>query len=82
MAAFELRELSGVAFRNDRKKSEKQPDWRGELLMNGQPMELAMWERDGKRGMFLSFKIGEARPRPQADGFPGDRDNSDGDVPF
>ncbi len=74
---FELREMQGVAFRNN-KKSEKQPDWRGELLINGQPMEWVAWERDGKRGMFLSFRISEARPRPER-GFDGERDDA---TPF
>jgi hypothetical protein len=61
--AFELRELSGVAFREDEKRSEKAPDWKGKCLVNGQPHELAMWIREGKRGEFLSFKIGPARER-------------------
>jgi hypothetical protein len=79
--AFELRELQGVAFKNDDKASEKMPDWRGEFLLNGQKMEWAAWEKDGKRGMFLSFKIGEARERKPARGFPSDGHDDSG-VPF
>lgn len=73
--AFELRELQGVAFKEDEKRSEKAPDWKGKFLLNGQPMEWAAWERDGQRGMFLSFKIGPARER-------GPRRDDESSVPF
>jgi hypothetical protein len=65
--AFELRELQGVAFKNDDKANEKQPDWRGEFLLDGRKMEWVAWEKEGKRGTFLSFRLGEARERKRSD---------------
>jgi hypothetical protein len=66
--AWEDKELSGVVFRNKFKKSDAQPAWKGTLLVNGQPHELAMWEKDGKNGPYFSFKIGPARERDDGGG--------------
>lgn len=80
--AFELRELQGVAFKEDEKRSEKSPDWRGKFLLDGREMEWAAWEREGKRGMFLSFKIGEARPKVPRRAISSDDDGLGGGDSF
>lgn len=60
--AYEQQPGQGIMFRNDRKEpGSKQPDWKGTVNVEGQPMELAAWVREGKRGEFLSIKI--SRPR-------------------
>lgn len=60
--AYEQQPGQGIMFRNDRKEEgSKQPDWKGTVNVEGQPMELAAWVREGKRGEFLSIKI--SRPR-------------------
>ncbi len=55
--AFEQREGGGVLFKNDRKKSEKEPDYKGNALINGTEMDVAAWVKEGKNGKFFSLSI-------------------------
>jgi hypothetical protein len=49
--AYEQRDMTGIIFRNARKKEHsKQPDYRGELLIDGVLYELARWGREAKNG--------------------------------
>lgn len=48
----------GVAFFNDKKEKETQPDYRGKGNFNGTDFELALWHRetkDGKEYYSISF---------------------------
>lgn len=49
---------SGVFFKNE-KKSEKAPDYKGKLNVNGKEFEIAGWVREGKNGKFISLKVSE-----------------------
>ena len=55
--AYEQREGSATLFRNDKKSSDKAPDWRGEGMLNGELIEIAAWEKSGSRGMFFSLNL-------------------------
>lgn len=57
--AYEQRQNSGVLFRNDRKpEGSKQPDYKGDLNVEGVRYEMAAWIREGKTGSkFLSLSI-------------------------
>ncbi len=59
--AFELRELQGNIFDNKFKETDKQPDKKGDLLLNGVPHEIAIWIKQGAKGEFWGFKISEKR---------------------
>lgn len=64
--AYEQKENSGVLFDNrDRKKSEKQPDYRGTINLAGEEWELVGWIRTSKDGTkkFLSLKVSEPREK-------------------
>jgi len=51
---------SGVLFVNDRKETDKQPDYTGRLNVEGKTYDLACWNKTSKRGnAFLSVKISE-----------------------
>lgn len=52
-------------FQAGQKKSEKQPDWRGTVNINGVDHEVAMWNKTTKSGdTFLSGKVGnEVKPK-------------------
>lgn len=65
---YELKELTGVMFKDNQKKNTKGPDWRGEFLLNGVPHELAAWEKEGGRGTFLSFQMKPKQERKQQPG--------------
>jgi hypothetical protein len=55
---FEQRNNSGVLFKNSRKQEgSKQPDYRGELMIDGTMFEVAGWVREGKRGKFLALVV-------------------------
>ena len=78
--AFELRDGQGNFFKNRRKTSEKQPDWKGKVKTpDGKEWELAGWIRDSKDGgKWFSLKISE--PRQGGSGYrrePGDETDID-----
>ena len=49
---------SGALFKEEEKKSEKHPDYKGNCLVNGEKMYIAAWineSQSGKKYMSLSF---------------------------
>ena len=59
-------DMRGVLFRQDRKASEKAPDYTGNIEVNGHEYELSGWLRESKAGKkFLSLKVQEPRQREQ-----------------
>lgn len=48
---------SGIMFRDDRKASDKDRDYRGELNVNGVEYWVSGWVKEGQRGKFLSLAI-------------------------
>ncbi len=64
--AYEPRDNSGVLFKNDRKTKETQPDYKGNVLVNGIEMDIAAWIKEGKKGKFMSLSFQEKR-QPQGD---------------
>ena len=64
MAEYEVREGATNLFRNKDKKDEKQPDFRAQVLVDGQLKDIALWERqDRNGGLYYGCKISEGRPR-------------------
>jgi hypothetical protein len=56
--AYEQRNNSGLMFRKDRKTAgSKQPEWRGELMIDGALFEISAGEREGRRGKFLAIAV-------------------------
>jgi len=90
--AFELRELQGNIFNNKFKESDRQPDMKGDLLLNGVPHEIALWHKTGAKGPFIGFKISEKREKQQPAAAPKRADpitsgrslkaEMDDDIPF
>ena len=49
----------GVLFINDKKQNERQPDYKGNITVNGVKHELAAWLKISKAGnQFLSISLG------------------------
>lgn len=79
---FELREGKANVFRNKNKRPDrKDPDWRGECLINGVKHSVVMWEsRTKANDLYFNVSISVARdaqqPAPQAprQNFPNDDD--------
>jgi uncharacterized protein (DUF736 family) len=61
--AYELRDGSGSLFRNERKQEgDRQPDYRGDAMVNGRKVEIAAWLKTSASGKrFLSLKFQEPR---------------------
>ena len=61
----------GVVFKVKTKTSDRQPDWKSSdtgFYVNGEKMELVLWERVDKRGQtYFTGKVSPFRERPTAD---------------
>lgn len=54
----------GVLFQNERKQSEKSPDYTGTINVNGKELRIAGWKRLSKNNKpFLSLSISEQQPK-------------------
>lgn len=84
--AYQLKDGQGSLFKNDRKEKENQPDYRGELMINGELLEVAAWIKTGQKGKFMSLsaKPKEERRQRQDDNPYGRQpdDIDDGEIPF
>jgi hypothetical protein len=60
--------MRGVLFKNDRKDSDRHPDYKGNAEVDGVHYWLSAWIKDGKSGKFMSLAFtpktdtGEQRP--------------------
>jgi len=55
--AFEQKEGMGVLFKN-KKTSEKQPDFTGNIKIDGKIIKLAAWSKESQGGMtYLSLSV-------------------------
>ena len=80
----------GVLFINNRKESEKHPDYTGNVNIDGVGYWLSGWKKVGKSGTFLSLAVKpkevkdgflDQKPTKTSDGVGGSIDTTD-DIPF
>ena len=81
---MEKKDNSGVLFKNDKKESEKHPDYKGNITVGGQDYWLSAWIKEGKSGKFMGLAVSpkeeyKAKPseRSKSTGF-----DSDDSMPF
>lgn len=55
--AYEQREGQGSLFKNDEKKTDKHPDYRGDCTVGGAKYWLSAWIKTGKNGKFMSIAL-------------------------
>ena len=66
---MEIKENKGYIFKNDRKKNEMAPDYKGEINVDGVKKEIALWVKKNDKGSFFSVGISEPYkkdPQPEA----------------
>ncbi len=57
---------TGAIFKNDKKTSQNQPDYRGKVNVNGKEMEIALWVRTSSAGnSYFSASFSEPYVAPQ-----------------
>jgi len=62
---YEPREGSGVLFPEKEKKSEKAPDFKGNIMLFGKQVRIAGWKKQGQRGTFISLQV-DNKPKAPA----------------
>lgn len=73
----------GTLFTNDRKTSEKHPDLKGSINIEGKEYWLSGWFKTGKSGGFTSLSASPKEARTAAsDSVPATRGASDDVIPF
>ena len=72
---------TGAIFKNNYKKSESHPDYKGKCVVNGKEMEVALWVKQGKAGSYFSASFSEPYVAPTEERRPVG-DSIDDDLPF
>jgi uncharacterized protein (DUF736 family) len=77
---------SGALFINDRKEKDNQPDYTGNVVINGEKKRLAGWKKTVKSDpskTFLSLAISDYQEKPaESSGIKATPNPMDDDLPF
>jgi len=77
---FEIKVNNGRVFANDYKKQDSHPDFKGEINVHGEIMDIALWTNKTKKGgTWYGIKVSEKREDQRPAVKP---EISDSDVPF
>ena len=80
----EVRDNSGVLFKNDKKVNDSHPDYKGSIMVAGVEYWLSSWIKEGKNGKFMGLALmpkDESRAPAKASPAGGMADMDD-DIPF
>jgi uncharacterized protein (DUF736 family) len=62
---METKENTGAIFKNDKKTSDKAPDYKGKINVDGVDKSIALWVREAKNGSkYFSVKIEDPYVKP------------------
>lgn len=54
---MDKKDNSGVLFKNDKKESGNQPDYKGNITVAGTEYWLSAWIKEGKSGKFMGLAV-------------------------
>jgi hypothetical protein len=77
--AYEQRDGQGSLFKNDEKKTDKHPDYRGDCMIDGKKFWLSAWIKTGKNGKFMSLAI---QPKEENGKRQAGKQQEDSEIPF
>jgi hypothetical protein len=80
--AFEIRELSGSLFKNEKKTEEKHPQMQGSCLIEGVEYWISAWTKEGTKGRFQSLAFKRKDAKPESKPAPTSIEQMDDDIPF
>ena len=80
----ELRDSSGLLFKNDNKTSDQHPDYKGSIMVGGVEYWLSAWIKQGKNGKFMGLATSpkDASRVPTKTAPAGGMDDMSSDIPF
>ena len=80
---MEQKDNTGAIFKNDYKKTETQPDYKGKCMINGEMKEMAMWLNESKAGKkYFSVKFSEPYQAEVEAGHDAPKQEPLSDLPF
>ena len=66
---MEQKDNTGAIFKNDYKKTETQPDYKGKCMVDGKEKEIALWLNESKTGTkYFSVKFAKPYKAEEAGG--------------
>ena len=80
--AYEIRELSGSLFKNEKKTEEKHPQMQGSCLIDGVEYYISAWTKEGSRGRWQSLAFKRKDAKPDSKPAPASIEQMDDDIPF
>ena len=63
---MEKRDNSGVLFKNDKKENDRAPEYKGNIMVDGQEYWLSAWIKEGKTGKFMGLAVSPRDAQPPA----------------
>jgi hypothetical protein len=78
---MEKRDNSGVLFKSDKKDNERAPEYKGNIMVDGNEYWISAWIKEGKNGKFMGLAVSPRDAQPPANK-PVAKNLDDSDIPF